>query len=183
LDVNPALVTMLGYTVKEELLACNLNGDIYEPGSLLLILKRCSSAERLESAEVRWKRKDGTTVDIHISGRQVQHQKSMADHYEFIVEDFTERRKLEAGLAAERLRVVQVTMRTVHDIVNNCLNQLQLLRLDAENKVPLESLKFFDQTIQETSAKLNAMGNLQEYAEMQTAIGTGLDTKGASFQK
>jgi hypothetical protein len=42
---------------------------------------------------------------------------------------------------------------------------------------------FFDQTIQETSAKLNAMGNLQEYAEMQTAIGTGLDTKGASFQK
>jgi hypothetical protein len=61
--------------------------------------------------------------------------------------------------------------------VNNCLNQLQLLRLDAEDKVPLESLMLFDQAIKETSMKLNAMGDLQAYAETQMAIGTGLDTK------
>ena len=183
LDVNPAIVTMLGYTSKDELLACNLDQDIYEdPDAWSLMLEGCSPTGRVESVEARWKRKDGTIIDVHMSGRQVQKQDGSAGHYEVIVEDFTERRKLQAGLEAERLRVVQVTMRTVHDIVNNCLNQLQLLRLDAEDKVPLESLMLFDQAIQETSMKLNAMGELQGYAEMQMAIGTGLDTKGASFE-
>jgi hypothetical protein len=46
-----------------------------------------------------------------------------------------------------------------------------------EGKVPQESLTLFDQAIGETSLKLNAMGDLQAYAEMQMAIGTGLDTK------
>ncbi|HEV7676753.1 MAG TPA: PAS domain-containing protein [Candidatus Angelobacter sp.] len=179
LDVNPALVVMLGYSSKEELLACNLERDIYEdPDLRSLILASYSAAATLKSAEARWKRKDGTIIDIRMCGRQVLKHDGSAGHYEVIVEDFTERRKLEAGLEAERLRVVQVTMRTVHDIVNNCLNQLQLLRLDAEGKVPLESLMLFDQAIQETSIKLNAMGDLQKYAEMKMAIGTGLDTEG-----
>jgi len=138
--------------------------------------KRWGSAT-LKSAEARWKRKDGTIIDIRMCGRQVLKHDGSPGHYEVIVEDFTERRKLQAGLEAERLRVVQVTMRTVHDIVNNCLNQLQLLRLDAEGKVPLEPLVLFDQAIKETSMKLNAMGDLQAYAETQMAIGTGLDTK------
>jgi PAS domain S-box-containing protein len=178
LDVNPALVVMLGYAAKEELLACNLGRDIYEdPDLRSLILASYSAAATLKSAEARWKRKDGTIIDIRMSGRQVLKRDGSPGHYEVIVEDFTERRKLQARLEAERLRVVQVTMRTVHDIVNNCLNQLQLLRLDAEGKVPLESLVLFDQAIKETSMKLNAMGDLQAYAETQMAIGTGLDTK------
>jgi hypothetical protein len=53
---------------------------------------------------------------------------------------------------AEQLRVVQVTMRTVQDIMNNCLNQLQLLRLDAEGHMPHESVEVFDKAIQEASA-------------------------------
>jgi hypothetical protein len=42
---------------------------------------------------------------------------------------------------AEQLKEVHVTMRTIQDIMNNCLNQLQLLRLDAEGHVPHESLE------------------------------------------
>jgi hypothetical protein len=57
----------------------------------------------------------------------------------------TEQQKAER---AEQLRVVHVTMHTVQDIVNNCLNQIQLLRLDAESHVPEESLRLFDEAIQ-----------------------------------
>ena len=56
-------------------------------------------------------------------------------------------RREEAKRQAEQLRVVHVTMRTVQDIVNNCLNQIQLLRLDAEGLVPEESLVLFDEAI------------------------------------
>jgi SNF family Na+-dependent transporter len=86
----------------------------------------------------------------------------------------------QAERQAEQLRVVQVTMRTVQDIVNNALNQLQLIRVDAEGFVPEESLDLFDKTIQETSAKLKTLGDLKVFAEKQMAVGSGLDVNAAA---
>jgi hypothetical protein len=83
-------------------------------------------------------------------------------------------RRYEANLQAERLRVVQVTMRTVQDIVNNALNQLQLVRLEAEAHVTQDVLALFDGTIHETAAKLRELGDLETYVETQMAAGTGL---------
>jgi hypothetical protein len=84
-------------------------------------------------------------------------------------------RKHEAELEAEQLRVLQVTMRTVQDIVNNNLNQLQLLRLEAEGHVSDDALAHFDTTIQDTAAKLTALGNMKAFAEKPREIGLGLD--------
>jgi hypothetical protein len=81
----------------------------------------------------------------------------------------------EALLQAERLRVVRMTMRTVHDIVNNCLNQLQLLRLEAEGHVPDETLGLFDQAIAVAAAELKSLGDAKAFTEKQLEIGTGLD--------
>ena len=98
--------------------------------------------------------------------------------HEALLRATAERERLEtehdAKFRAEQLRVVQVTMRTVHDIVNNCLNQLQLLRFDAEGHVPEESLAFFDAAIEDTAAKLKALGDLETFAEKQMASGVGL---------
>jgi hypothetical protein len=85
------------------------------------------------------------------------------------------RAKEAAVLEAERLRVVQVTMRTVQDVVNNALNQLQLVRLEAEGHVPDASLELFDKVIHETAAQLQALGDLEAYTEKQMAAGRGLD--------
>jgi signal transduction protein with GAF and PtsI domain len=81
----------------------------------------------------------------------------------------------EALLQAERLRVVQVTMRTVQDVVNNCLNQLQVLRISAEGHVPQESLHLFDEAIHDASAKLRAMADVKTFTEKRMAVGPGLD--------
>jgi hypothetical protein len=102
------------------------------------------------------------------------YQKQQALLHETAEKDRLEREYLTA-LKVEQLRVVHVTMRTVQDIVNNCLNQLQLLRLDADGYVPTESLTLFDDAIQEISKKLKALGDLQAFAEKQMAIGYFLD--------
>ena len=81
----------------------------------------------------------------------------------------------EAELQEERLRVVQVTMRTVHDIVNNCLNQLLLLRVAAEGRVPDESVRVFDEAIRNAALQLRALSDMEEFAESPMAIGSGLD--------
>jgi hypothetical protein len=82
----------------------------------------------------------------------------------------------EAQIRAEQLRVLQVTIRTVQDIVNNNLNQLQLLRLEAEGHVPAETLTLFDATILDTAAQLTALGNMKVFAEKPMAAGSGLDS-------
>jgi K+-sensing histidine kinase KdpD len=83
--------------------------------------------------------------------------------------------KMETLFRAERLRVMHVTLRTVDDIVNNSLNQLQSLRVMAEGHVPDASIVSFDETMEQTVSRLRALGNMTSYAEKPMAIGIGLD--------
>ena len=62
--------------------------------------------------------------------------------------------------------------RTVHDIVNNCLNQLLLLRVAAEGRVPDESVRVFDEAIQNAALQLRALDEMEEFAESPMAIGS-----------
>jgi hypothetical protein len=93
----------------------------------------------------------------------------------FIDRTVTRQRAHEALLMDERLRVLHVTMRTVQDIVNNFLNGLQLLRVEAEGCVPSETLTLFDDSIKETAARLTALGDMEVFAEKPMAMGLGLD--------
>jgi hypothetical protein len=71
-------------------------------------------------------------------------------------------------------------MRTVQDIVNNNLNQLQMLRLEADGRVSNDTLVLFDKTIQDTAAKLTALGDMKVFAETPMESGPGLDARAAS---
>lgn len=98
----------------------------------------------------------------------------------FIDRVVARQRTHDAQLQAEQLRVLRVTMRTVQDIVNNNLNQLQLLRLEAEGLVPEETLRLFDKALKDTAAQLTALGNLTVFAETPMASGPGLDIRQSS---
>jgi diguanylate cyclase (GGDEF)-like protein/PAS domain S-box-containing protein len=98
LDVNQALVTMLGYSSREELLAVNLAGDILcDPSKRAQLLGHPSEQDGPEPLEIEWKRKDGTALKVRLSGREVRNGGEM-DSYEIIVDDVTQQRKLEDHL-------------------------------------------------------------------------------------
>lgn len=98
LDVNQALVTMLGYSSKEELLASSYARDILcDPIKRAQILGRTDHQERFAPLEVCWERNDGTTLRVQLSGREVREEGNM-EGCEIIVEDVTEQRKLEDHL-------------------------------------------------------------------------------------
>ena len=86
----------------------------------------------------------------------------------------------EAQFQAEQLRVVRMTIRTVQDIVNNNLNQLQLLRMEADGVVPTETLELFDAAIQDTAAQLTALGNMDVFTETTMETGQGVAVPGAA---
>jgi hypothetical protein len=81
----------------------------------------------------------------------------------------------EAQFVAEQLRVLRVTVRAVQNVVNNNLNQLQLLRVEAEGHVPHDTLTRFDATIHDTTAQLTALGNMTAFADKPMGVGSGLD--------
>jgi PAS domain S-box-containing protein len=98
LDVNSALVAMLGYSSKSELMTRNLNSDIYEnPADRVSTLAMYETSGRVDSAEVNWKRKDGRTIFVRVSGRQVCRKDGQV-HFEVIAEDTTQRRSVEKQL-------------------------------------------------------------------------------------
>lgn len=77
----------------------------------------------------------------------------------------------------ERVKVLRATMRTVHDIVNNFLNNLYLFRHEAEEKEALEpeSLILLESVIQDTADKLKKLGDLDSTPEKTMAGGVGID--------
>ena len=98
LDVNQALVTMLGFQSRKELLAVNLATDILSDRSKRVqLLGGSNDQDRVDPLEVDWKRKDGTALKVRLSGREVTN-KGEKDSYEIIVEDVTQQRKLEDHL-------------------------------------------------------------------------------------
>ena len=99
LDVNQVLVTMLGYKSREELKSANLASDIIQdPIKLAQLLGRSLHSRCVEPVETGWKRKDGTTLRVRLSGRKVRSEKGALDCYGIIVEDVTEQRALEEHL-------------------------------------------------------------------------------------
>jgi len=99
LDVNRALLGMLGYETKEELLAANRASEIVldlGPGAPLA--GRSHESMRIEPVEIEWKRKNGTTLKARLSGRGVFDEHGDFDGYEIIAVDITEQRALEEQL-------------------------------------------------------------------------------------
>jgi PAS domain S-box-containing protein len=96
LDVNPALIMMLGYASPDEVLLLDPENDVFaQPEEHDRLIHEFRRTGRLDGFEVKWKRKDGSTITVRISGRAVSSADEPADVLEAIAEDVTDRRALE----------------------------------------------------------------------------------------
>ena len=91
------------------------------------------------------------------------------------IQERRKRRRRQAENEENKLKVLKATMRTVQDLMNNFLNNIQLFRIEAEGVLPEESLELFDDLIQQTSGKLKELGDLDIVNEIQMASGTGIE--------
>ncbi|MBI2678564.1 MAG: PAS domain S-box protein [Candidatus Koribacter versatilis] len=99
LDVNPALVQMLGYSSADELLSVSLAQQVYDdPEDRTRLIREYTNTNKVESEQVRWKKKDGTPITVRLSGRAILGPTGDAEAFEMIAEDVTERHALEEQL-------------------------------------------------------------------------------------
>jgi diguanylate cyclase (GGDEF)-like protein/PAS domain S-box-containing protein len=99
LEVNEAMIMMLGYGSREELLALDLARDIIQdPGKRAQLLGQSGADAFVDPIEMEWKRKDHATLKVRLSGREVFGEQGELGAYEVIAEDVTRQRELEDHL-------------------------------------------------------------------------------------
>jgi PAS domain S-box-containing protein len=96
LDVNPALVEMLGYESAAQVLALDVARDVYfDPQERAMLVQKYHDTRHVDSVEVRWKRRDGGAITVRLSGRAVVNAQGQPEGFEMIAEDVTDRRAFE----------------------------------------------------------------------------------------
>ena len=85
LTANPALVELLGYPSREDLLRLDLGRDVYVRESDRKALVERIRSGVYENVVARWRRADGTEISVRISGRPIEDDNPEAN-YDSIVE-------------------------------------------------------------------------------------------------
>ena len=146
LEVNQAMVDILGYASKEELMAIDIKADLY-----FNLKDRDSAAleeKREEMAIFRLRKKDGSEVWVEDHGRHVVDAKGSVLYHEGILRDITarleaeeERKLLEEQLfQAQRMESIGTLAAGIAHDFNNILNlvrgnaELLSLKRDDKNK-------------------------------------------------
>ncbi|HXC33103.1 MAG TPA: PAS domain S-box protein [Verrucomicrobiae bacterium] len=98
-QVNPALVEMLGYSSEQEVLGLNMSRDVYRsPQGRLEATSWAKTQESVQGVEAEWKHKSGRSFTIRSSANVVRDSEGRVEFLEGFIEDISERRALELQL-------------------------------------------------------------------------------------
>ncbi len=99
LEVNEAMLRMLGYESVKELLALDPVCEIIQdPVRRIQLLGQSGPDGLAEPIETEWRRKDHATLKVRLSGREIVSEQRTLEGYEVIAEDVTKQRELEDHL-------------------------------------------------------------------------------------
>ena len=120
LEANPALVSMLGYSTRAQLMGGRAQDWYNVPEERDALIRETVSKGRLDGREIDWKKRDGSVVHVRLSARLVPGDRPGADYLEGIAENITERRALENQLQqAQRMEAVgRLAGGVAHDFNN-----------------------------------------------------------------
>ena len=98
LDANPALVSILGYATKDELLALDPSKLNVDPAEAPVLGRAADDRGGVRAREITLRKKDGTAAVFLESSRAVWDAAGKLIRYQGTLVDVTERRKLERQL-------------------------------------------------------------------------------------
>jgi len=161
LDVNPALITMLGHGSVEDLLRLDVRREVFvHPQELDRLVEDYRRTGVLNGVEVQWKRKDCRVIVVRLSGGAAASSSDEPEEVlELIAEDITDRRQLEEQLRqAQKMDAVgRLAGGVAHDFNN------LLMVINGYTEVLLEQLE-------KGSAMHHKVQSIQQAAERAATL-------------
>jgi PAS domain S-box-containing protein len=143
LDVNPALLKMLGYTEKSEFLKIDLATDLYLKREHRMAYQQLIEEKgSVVDYEVKWRRKDGAIIEVLLTSNVRCDSDDNILGYEGVVVDLGERLRMERKLYETRQQLLQseklaamgrLTSQIAHELNNplfGIMNTLELMKTE-----------------------------------------------------
>lgn len=114
INANYRLAQILGYDSPEELLALDLDRDVYwNKGERQTLIARHKAAGPTPNLELLWKKKDGTPIWVELSAYMERDAAGGLTYYAGFVQDITKRKQTGEALQLneERLRLAMLASR------------------------------------------------------------------------
>jgi PAS domain S-box-containing protein len=95
---NPAALNLLGYSNLEEISNIKVEDGYYDPTERKKFKEVLDNEGAIHGFEIKWKKPDGTVVDLRENARAVTDENGNVIYYEGIFEDITEKKRAEEEL-------------------------------------------------------------------------------------
>jgi PAS domain S-box-containing protein len=152
LDVNPALVQMLGYPNRETMLAVNTADGYANPEDRARWQALVDREGIVSDFEAPWRRYDGRVIWVRESARAAREADGRVLYYEGAVEDITERKQAEEALR-ESKRQLESRERFISRIVESIPSSL--LVIDRALRVISANRNFLEKSRREAGTTLS----------------------------
>ncbi len=143
LDVNPALLSMLGYDDKKEFLELDLATQVYRDATHRKAYQDIVEGKgKVVDYEVEWKKRDGSIIQVLLTTHVRYDSKGNVLGYEGIIVDLGERLRMERKLHETRQHLLQseklaamgrLTSQVAHELNNplfGIMNTLELMKTE-----------------------------------------------------
>jgi len=151
-DVNSALVQILGYPDRESLLALNMPDGYMDPEERRRWQALIEREGAVHGFEVQWRRGDGTAIWAKEDAQVVRDHEGRVLYYDGAVEDITERVRAEKALQ-ESKRQLESRERFISRIVESIPTSLVVI--DRALRIVSVNRNFLEKTRREEQATLS----------------------------
>jgi PAS domain S-box-containing protein len=136
LDCNQALVRMLDYSSREELLAVDITRDLYfSPQQRAEALRHIEDQDYIRNFEVTLRRKDGTPIQVQESSFAIRDNAGAVVRYQGFLLDITEKKRAEDDMRRRNRELF--ALNSIAVIANQSLDLDEILRLTLRQVVEL----------------------------------------------